>query len=151
MFDLHRALDDPTHLDSVSSDITIDAELSTAVFRNEDEIIASTNDEDKIYGLGIWNHILGSWTTFHEKTEPLGTLMPLGDHLVVSFFNHPKVFDLRNGALIHEWPNLHSGKQESSILRGIDPLPPLALDPKHGRFALAQDQHIHVIESTATL
>ncbi len=151
VFDLHQALEDPTHLDGVQSDIATDAELSTAVFRTDDEIIASTNDEDKIYGLGVWNRPTRTWTTLHEKTEPLGNLMPLGDHFVVSFYNHPKLFDLRNGELVHEWPHLRSGKQNCSIIRGLDPLPPLALDPANGRFALVQDEHIHVIEPLPSL
>lgn len=150
VFDLHLALDDPTHLDQAGSDIAAEAELTSAAFKNETEIVASTNDEDQSYGLGIWDMTSHTWTAFYEKTEPLGSLMPLGEHYVVSFYNHPKVFDLRNGEQIHAWPHLDSGKHKSCILLNLKPEPPLALDPKNGRFAIAQETHIHVIETCAS-
>ena len=70
--------------------------------------------------------------------------MPVGETHVVAFFNHPRLISLADGAVEHAWPAISSGTQLSSIYYG-EPLPPLALDPANSRFAIAQEDGIHVI------
>ena len=75
----------------------------------------------------------------------LGTLMPLGEDHVISFYEHPKLIRISDGAVIKEWQHIHSGKQTSSIIHHIDSLPPIAIDRERMRFAVANEDCIHVI------
>ena len=54
----------------------------------------------------------------------------------------------RDGQVERSWPSIASGRQQSSIIRALGKLPPLALDPARGRFAVAQDNGIHVVALT---
>ncbi len=78
-------------------------------------------------------------------TQPAGRMMPVGEDHVVAFYEHPQLISLSDGEAIEAWPDLPSGRQESSILIGVEPLPPMALDPKKRRFAIARGDEIHVI------
>jgi hypothetical protein len=79
--------------------------------------------------------------------HPPGTMMAIGDDHVVTFYGHPRLVDLRSGKVVREWPDLDSGRQTSSIVWKAR-FPPLALDPVHRRFALADAISVHVITLT---
>jgi len=72
--------------------------------------------------------------------------MPLGPRFVAGFHEQPKVFDLQTGQVVWHLPELSTGKQASSIIHHLDPLPPLALDPRQRRFAVASSDEIHIVE-----
>jgi len=60
------------------------------------------------------------------------------------------LIDLHNGETIHQWSDIDSGKQTSSIT--WDKLPPqIALDAPNGRFAVGQDESIRVIQIDVNL
>ncbi|MBY0397823.1 MAG: hypothetical protein K2X91_15320, partial [Thermoleophilia bacterium] len=77
--------------------------------------------------------------------DEAGTLMPVGEGHVIGFHEHPKLIELATGRVVARWPDLASGRQLSSILRGGPTPPPLALDPERGRFAVADDRRIAVV------
>jgi len=78
--------------------------------------------------------------------HPAGTMMPVGEAHVVTFFDHPRLYRIEGGVLEHEWPEIRSGNETSSI-RGYTPkpLPPIALDPQGRRFAVANGSTIHAV------
>lgn len=78
--------------------------------------------------------------------EPIGTIMPLGASLVVSFYEHPKVIDITTGQVIWRMPELKTGLQQGSIIPHISKPPPLALDPERQRFAVATDEGVTVVQ-----
>jgi len=83
--------------------------------------------------------------TIVAAEETVGDVMPLGNRFAVGFFNYPKLFDIQTGKVIHRWENLKSGSCLGSL--GIfDKHPALAFDAGKGRFALADDTEITVIE-----
>ena len=77
--------------------------------------------------------------------EPLGTMMPVGDQYALSLYQHPKLVELATGRVVERWPELNTGAQCSSIIRHLPPLPPMALDPERGRFAVGTDKGIEVL------
>jgi hypothetical protein len=77
--------------------------------------------------------------------EAAGTIFPISSQYLISFYKHPKVIDIASGKIVHRWPELNSGQQNSSIIWHNEQLPPLALDPLNGRFALADTSGITVI------
>ena len=62
----------------------------------------------------------------------------------MAFYKQPRLIRLSDGAVEHTWPAISSGVELSSITWGR-PVPPLALDPTNARFAIAQEDGIHVI------
>jgi hypothetical protein len=66
---------------------------------------------------------------------PPGAMMAAGFDHVVTFFNHPRLVSLISREVVYHWDDIESGEQVSSIGRAYSP--PLALDPAHGRFAVA--------------
>jgi hypothetical protein len=77
--------------------------------------------------------------------EVVGTMMSLGE-FVVGFYEHPKLIELHTGEVVHRWPEIHSGRQNSSIISNVVPLPPIALDPANKRFAVAAPEKITVVQ-----
>ena len=99
--------------------------------------------------LGSWDLATSRWLFRTTVPEEAGTLMPVGDRLAVGFYEHPKLFDLATGQVVQRWPDLHTGRQLSSIIHHLKPEdvpPPMALDSSRRRFAVAQDRRITVIQ-----
>jgi hypothetical protein len=65
---------------------------------------------------------------------------------MIGFYKYPKLFELSSGKVLQRWPELDSGTQISSIIRGIEKLPPLAFDPDRKRFAVSDKKGITVIQ-----
>lgn len=74
-----------------------------------------------------------------------GTMMPIGSDYAVGFYEYPKLFELRTGRITQTWPELNTGRQNSSIIHNQS-IPPLAMDNKRSRFAVADQKHITIIE-----
>jgi hypothetical protein len=72
-------------------------------------------------------------------------MMPVGITHLVTFFEHPRLYSLRDGSLIREWPELPTGTQVSSIQHYIPAPPPLARDADGRRFAVGLDDAIVVV------
>ena len=80
-----------------------------------------------------------------------GTIMPVGSRHVVGFYDHPKLIVVDTGQVVCEWPDVNSGQQLSSILWHKPLPPPIALDPKTGRFAVAGEEGITIITLSPNL
>lgn len=64
---------------------------------------------------------------------------------IVSFYKYPKLIDLETGQIVHRWEHLYSGKQIGPIDLGDPPPPPIAIDWRQGRFAIADSQKITIV------
>lgn len=163
VFSVEDALRDPSTLDAIS-DITppLWAELCAAAFHDDSALILSTTSEgyDNVHGsdedwrgdmvephrlrLALYDLKEKVYRTVVHVGEPTGTLMPLSDRYVIGFYDHPKIFDLITGHIIHRWPDLYTGKQDNAFSKAQ--IPPLALDPANGRFAVADKDGITVVK-----
>ena len=161
VYDIEAALRDPHTLDSHGIGIWVVSEENSGAFIDNDTIAVTEfsekeeyeNDEDedpvRVYEsrtLSIYDLASGKQTFTRDIETRVGTFMPLGPDTIVSFYEHPKVIDIQTGKIIHEWPALKTGKQTSSIIWGIEPVPPLAIDAIHHRFAVATRDSIEVIQ-----
>lgn len=77
--------------------------------------------------------------------RPAGALLPLGPDHALALYEHPRLYDLRDGSLVHAWPDLATGAQTSSICHHIDPPPPLALDLAGRRVAIGRPGGVTVL------
>lgn len=150
-FDLKAVAENPELLDQNELGISGEKseETASASFLDSNRILFSgpnTDDAKERYFLGV--HDLNDRKTVLEiETETAaGIMMPLGDH-VVTFYEHPRLLELATGKVIQEWPDISSGTQWSSILRGQSKVAPLlALDPMRNRFAVGSPAKISVVE-----
>jgi hypothetical protein len=168
-FDVARALADPRHLDRgarvspYSSHVCL-AEEDAACWLDDDRVVVGASaeaedpeevreagDETRLRPCGLAVYDLASrrcLRTFQLPEQP-GTILPIGQHHVLSLYRHPKLIDLSSDQVFHAWTELASGLQESSIIWGLKDEakpPPMAFDPVSGRFAIADRSRITVIE-----
>jgi hypothetical protein len=165
-WDIAEALRHPDHLNRTDwcpphSFVFGLAEIASACWQTDTNVIltackepeepefaeeADTETERRLRPCGIAVHDTSTGKMLFSCVleEPAGTVMPVGETHVVAFFNHPRLIRLADGAVEHAWPAISSGTQLSSICCP-DPLPPLSLDPANSRFAVAQEDGIHVI------
>jgi hypothetical protein len=159
LYDLHIALDDPSKFDSAHpSTPESDGELTSAAFLDNNLLYVSTSDESfgniseipknhpKDFSIALWSIEQSKFIRTIECGGPIGELMPISEQYVVSFYDHPKLWDMYSGELIKEWKHIDSGKQNGSITKNNEPIPPIAIDNLNKRFAVANENSIDVIE-----
>jgi hypothetical protein len=161
VYDLQRVLKQPKLLDQPSeyrfgrNGVGVNA----AAFREDNALVVTTNDEWYDEGdverdeehllppdyIGVYDLDARRFRLQAPLEEVAGTIMPVGD-FAVGFYKHPKLISLASGEVVHRWDDLSSGEQTSSIVWHHDRIPPLALDSRNMRFAVASEQEITVIQ-----
>lgn len=155
-YDLHQAARDSSALDNATVSPPGLWEVGSAAFIDDEMAIVGTMDEffgdendpvDDVPGkhsVATWRIGSDSYSKAIKLPHPPGALMPIGADFVVTFYDHPRLFDLRTGALLGEWA-IDSGKQAGCITWDNLP-PPIALQAARARFAVATSSAIHVVE-----
>jgi hypothetical protein len=156
VFDVEAALKTSDSLDQTVRLPEISAEVASAEFMANDQILIATSDEsldaDAKDAIGSNTVAVIDLSTQQvvlrlPVTEPLGSLMPVDEDVAVSFYEHPKLFSLRTGTVLKRWETLKSGKQTSSIIwKEEGTPPPIAIDAQRRRFAVADDSGVAVVE-----
>jgi hypothetical protein len=164
-FDVAQALADPHHLDSgnelprsFNPHLT---EESSACWLDDDCIAVAASTEPGQDGveddaesrprrnsLAVYDVINRTCLRTFEFDEPLGTILALGKRHILSLYQHPKLIDLSSGKVVHVWTEMHSGRQDGSIVRGLEgeaKPPPMAFDPAGKRFAIVNRDTVTVI------
>ena len=156
LYDLSSSLEDPTILDKPIKEPPGYWEISSAAFLNDTLIFVSTSDEflgdeddpdDDRPGpcqIALWSLETNTYLSTISCGHPAGELMPISERYVVSFFEHPKLWDMDSGSIVHEWKQIDSGEQKSSITYGKE-RPVVAIDSKNRRFSVANDKEILVV------
>lgn len=151
------ALADARDLDKLNpSDGAVCVEINDAAFIDSDRILVSSSpeaqdlseDERGEFGpghLGILNPATSEIVSLSKVEETLGRMLWLGDGRVLGLYETPKVLDMRTGKVIHRWPDIVTGKQDSSIISHLDSLPTIAVDPVGRRVAVAVPDRISVL------
>ena len=156
LYDLREALNDPKTLDGDGVSPPGRWEISSAAFVDSETIMVASSEE--FYGddddeednqpgknnVGLWTIGASSYSASIELEHSPGTIMPICNRFVISFYEHPRLIDLKEGQTIHEWEGIVSGKQTSSITWDNLP-PPIALDSKNARFAIYQEDAIKIV------
>ena len=159
LYELGRALEDPTSLDAVNSGPPTDAEIAAAAFAGDDLLLVASSKEGEGFDsepeipvlgvgqIGAFDLVGHRYLSLAPLDQDVGTMMPVGTDHVVGFFGHPKLIEVASGRTVLNWPDLLTGSQSSSIIwHHVDALPPLALDPAKARFAVAGESGITVVQ-----
>jgi hypothetical protein len=162
-FDFDKALSEPTHLDKPQmADTALHvgvAEESSAAWVTDELLLIGSSEEPEdieevtISGSGLrllspgmalidirTRKVTSACPLFH----PPGAMLPIGTHHAVTFYGYPRLYNLAGG-LVHEWPQLPTGKLTGSIQHDVSPPPPMALDTEGRRFAVAVDDDVWVV------
>lgn len=153
VFDVSRALEQPASLDtSPGLELSEDSftEVHSAAFGARDTVLLDCSGFDDGPEDGEHSQLV-VYACLERRVlsrvavkAPLGTLMGLGEY-AVAFHRHPRLIELATGRVVQEWPELDTGRQGSSIIHHLPPLPPLAVDPEGRRFAVGTAKGIEVI------
>ncbi|MFM9844007.1 MAG: hypothetical protein ACKVOI_13665 [Dongiaceae bacterium] len=165
IFDVNEILNDATKLDRNDHEHRLaqygkGVEIASAVFQEPGRLAVATahecddpdyqdDDERDLLGpgmIGVYNILGRRFISTASLKEPAGTIMPVGERHAVSFYRHPKVIELSTGKVVQRWPDLNSGEQLSSIIRHQELSPPIAMDARNRRFAIASDDGVTVIQ-----
>lgn len=150
-YDVQAALADPTALDGEGVLPHIPRQARSAAFADDSLLVvvegAGLNQPagEEPETLAVYDLATGKCLSRAPAEAPVGTLMPVPPERVVGFYEHPKLFDLATGRVLHAWPDILTGRQNSSILHGTPP-PPMALDPQRRRFAVAEERRLRVLQ-----
>lgn len=162
-YDLHAAQRDPTALDGFDPrpeyrDLMGAVEMSYATFRSDSTVLIGTStgyeddpeDDDpppllNAMHVGTYDIEADQWLDAIALRHPPGRLMSVGEHFVISFWDHPRLYRLTDGALLHEWSDLTLQTHMSSIVMGDWPIPVIATDPARGRFAVVTGDEITAV------
>ena len=163
VYDIAEALRDPSHLDATPGCNPRHVEgvpESSACWLSESQLLIAGGERDfepdggeipghrlTENGIMIYDAVTCEAVHSVQLEHPVGTMMPVGETSVVTFYGYPRLISLTDGRVIQEWPDLPSGSQTSSIIwNSKSPPPPIALDPANRRFAVAAGEDIHVID-----
>jgi hypothetical protein len=141
-----RLLDTPGPPDSEGI-----VDLCSATFIDDDRIVICSGVDDwevasfPPRSIGVYNLETLQLESVVNVEETVGTMMWLGDGLVVGFYESPKVFDLTTGKVVHRWPDISSGAQTSSIIHYLKDQPTVVCDPIGRRFAVTSESGIDVV------
>ncbi|ATB37924.1 hypothetical protein CYFUS_003349 [Cystobacter fuscus] len=147
-----RSLDEPKDLELGDSFVEIHSatfgERDTLVFECsglEGEAVSLPDGQPEgSGGLVVYSLTERRVLSVAPLEKPTGTLMVAGGY-AVGFYEHPRLFELTTGRILEQWPELHTGRQGSSIIHHLPPAPPFALDPAGRRLAVATDKGIEVV------
>ncbi|MFD7846674.1 hypothetical protein ACFV4K_27520 [Nocardia sp. NPDC059764] len=160
IFDLAAAPNDPTVLDSggVLPAETVCAEVESACWLDNDLVAIAASDDAPFHDdddqegsgglgpgqLGIWSGSSARWLHRSPLTHPAGTMIACGKH-IVSLYGHPRLIDPASGETIAEWPDIDAGTKDRSYGVTRKPTPVTAAHPDGTRLAIAQTDHIAIL------
>jgi hypothetical protein len=156
VFDVETALTDATHLDGEGLPLNVHGDESSAAFLSDNRLAVAVDrelDEDNTPGssadreLKIFDLEGGTALATIHPQQKVGTMMAVGEEYLLSLYEHPKLIHLGSNEVVGSWPHINSGIQTSSILMDENRIPPpIALDPRNHRCAIAGSDRIHVLQ-----
>lgn len=147
-----ESLDEHTPL----ADFPLNGEVEAACRLDNDRIVISTTPEQALdgpegdelqpNGLGVWSIQERRWVSRCTPRHRVGTMHEL-DGQVLALFGYPKLLDPSSGRVVDEWPDIDTGRQDSSI-RSQDgtQVPPVAVDSHGRRFAVANGSDVVIVD-----
>ncbi|MCX5659714.1 MAG: hypothetical protein NTW19_08335 [Planctomycetota bacterium] len=154
---IQEALADSRVLDKACSPHGAGAEINCASFLDSDRNLMNSSidaddfsdDEDTLFhkgSLAVFDLRSNTIESVAKTDQTLGTMLWLGDDRIASFYGFAKIIDLKTGKATFNWPDIMTGKQDSSIIHYLDSLPPIAMDSSGKRFAVASKDRITVVQ-----
>jgi hypothetical protein len=150
LYPIRNVMENPQVLDKpISLDLPEELfEVNSATFQGNNDLLLIGSNE-----LENGPPFVGRFSLKEMKVEAKaaleavpGTIMPIGRDYFVGFYEHPRLFEISSGKVVMDWPELQTGKQNSSIMIADKEIPPMAFDCSSNRFAVADAKGITVIQ-----
>lgn len=156
IYEVEKSLSNCEHLDESSFFGSIDGEVSSVCFLPNSNLVVATSEETlndgEVDEVTVDKNQLAVFDLNSEKLlskvdlkEPVGTLVPINTKHVLGLYKYPKIFSLESGEIIKSWEQINTGLQNGSIIHHQEMPPPFAYDSKNGRFVVAADKKIIVV------
>jgi hypothetical protein len=151
VFDVERALSEPSHLDGSGLGLDASGDSSSATFLSERHVaVALERDLERgefrtATELRLFNIERPVDLPIIRSLELLGRIIPVNRRYVLALSDHPRLIELERGRVVQSWPHIASGRRVSSIFRDEERVPPMAFDPAHGRYAFADSSGITIL------
>jgi hypothetical protein len=150
LWSLEAVLRDPTVLDGTGIPLALDNEVESLAFLDEEHLaiglrregISGQKADEKLSVLSIPD---GKAINQTRLFSPSGTLIPFSHDTILSLYEHPRLLRVSDGSVAREWPHLSSGKQQSSLIHHLDPIPAFAKHPTRPIFAIAGLDKVTVV------
>ncbi|MDQ3750350.1 MAG: hypothetical protein M3367_15255 [Acidobacteriota bacterium] len=146
VYDLEN-ISSPEHFNLYHDETLNLFELNSATFAGNSIIAVTGNGEDNENDKYICAYDIEKRSVLSKSklNENAGNLMAVDEKYVVGFYECPKLINLRTGEILKKWKEISSGKQNSSINVQNEKCPPTAIDIERKRFAIADEDFIHVV------
>lgn len=158
LYSIKEGIKNTVVFDETTAQFPTNGEICAADFLTDDLIVVSATAEESLADEDNTNIALlnpseiGLYSIrqekFLKKTKvdfTLGTLVAITEDYAIDLYEYPKLVDLNSGQLIQKFDTINSGKQDSAIIHHIQTIPPIAVDKKKGRMAIANDTQINVL------
>lgn len=161
LFSIQEALADAAVLD-VGWDASpeSDCEINAATFVSDRHLILASSPDAETFKdeeedgpvlrrgtVAVYDLEERAYLSVAACAEPLGTLFMLDEAHILSLYDHPKIVQVTTGEIVARLPDVKTGRQNSSIIHGIDVLPPMAFDATNRRLAVFQKDEIVVVSA----
>lgn len=154
VYSVEDALNDPCHLDGAGIGIKAWAEECSASFLPDSRLAVAlygidadegADADDGAAELRLFDLQRPQEPVIVRTSGRLGTVAAVDNNHVLALYGHPRLFDLRVGALVQSWPHIASGNRTSSIFGSSSNTPVMAHDCVGRRYAFADDSGITVL------
>ncbi|NJO01142.1 MAG: hypothetical protein HC880_05070 [Bacteroidia bacterium] len=150
LFDIEQALKNLTHLDEGGGIENLEVwQVSSARFLADDLILFSSSQEpDEDFppnALGVYS--IAQQKLVHQATIDIqiGNLYPINQDICWDVYEFPKIIHIRSGKVMAKAEKVNAGKQDSSIIHHIDPLPSISLSHDRTHLAVQKEGQLVVV------
>ncbi|HLK96759.1 MAG TPA: hypothetical protein VK364_03230, partial [Hymenobacter sp.] len=148
-FDIEACLKNPLLLDNSTLNRYQGAEISSASFLNEHLVLLAASSEEATTNkqepplppyVAWWNLLTNEVTAPVTVAGKFGNVVVIDENQAWDFYDHPKIINLRTGAIDYRWEEFDSGKQNSAIC-----------PPTHVQIVVSPDRRTAVVRTENSL
>lgn len=153
IYSIKNVIADPRLLDQFDIDSSLyqifdlESDVDAAFDENNRLIIALSEPGTGITRIHTYNPRIKIIESFVESSVPAGSLMPVGSDHVLVFADCPRLVDLRDGQVLHAWPEIRTNVGAGCLgyIGQTEKRPQLVLDMPGRRFAVEDGDRIIVV------
>ncbi len=155
LFDVEQCIANPQLLDSGKTPTNVTAEISSASFINDHELLICASNEEPIDDeneepippghLAVWDIKTDTIKNAVKIKGVYGNIFAIDHKKCWDLFDYPKIINMENGEIIDKDSTIFSGKQNSSIIHHLDILPKVAFNRNTKQIAIASDNKVDIL------
>lgn len=155
LYDIAEGLRRPSTLDKSGLQPETGTEINAAVFLDNNRILLGASAEEALDeeaaqrlppgNIAVWHFQENRLSQPIAAPAKIGNFFPINSHLVWDMYEFPKILDINMGQIIWENRDIYTGKQSSSIIHHVLPLPILCHNHQTNQMAIYKDGKIDIL------